>query len=567
MLKAKQVMLLLLVSWLYQPTAQAAAPVQSANDMVTTEQHLASEVGRQILAKGGNAIDAAVAIGYTLAVTLPCCGNLGGGGFMLIHLANGENAFLDFREVAPAGIRQQHFLTAAGEVDTDKLGYGFLPVGVPGTVLGLNTALKRYGTLPLKTLMAPAINYAEHGFKLSRYEADQIQNAGAALSKQPEAHAIFFKHGKYYRAGDNFKQINLAHSLKQISEHGSKAFYNGWIRDHIVAASEHEGGVLTKDDFNNYQVKWREPVQCQYRGYSILSAAPPSSGGTTICQSLNILSHFDLKSAGFHSADSIHYLAEALRFAFVDRNFSLGDPEFIKNPVQQLVSLDYAEKIANRINPKQATASTQLTSNKADRESQNTTHYSVVDHEGNAVAVTYTLDYLFGAKVVASNTGILMNNELHDFTIKSDTANEYGLVQGDNNLIQPNTRPLSSMSPTIVLRDNKPFMVLGAAGGSTIITTVLQAIINVIDYGMNIQQAIDAPRIHMQWLPDTIFNEPYAINPDTYKILKQRQHHLTPGSPWGTTTWGAAEAILQDKEGLLFGANDSRRPAGLATGN
>lgn len=548
--------------------AASLPPVQANQGMVVTSQHLATQVGVEILNKGGNAIDAAVAVGYALAVVEPCCGNIGGGGFMLVHLANGKNIFINFREKAPLAINTKLFLDKSGQPLSDATTKGYLAVAVPGTVMGLNEALAKYGTLPLKTVIEPAIKLAKNGFILEPYDVATLDKSSDAFKSQPNVAKIFLKNGQPFQPGDRLVQKDLAHTLTQISQQGTKAFYQASIANEIVVASKANGGVMTKKDLAGYSVEEMQPIICNYRGYQIISAPPPSSGGVTLCEILNITQAYPLGNLGYRGAQGTHYILEAMRYAYADRNVDLGDPDFIKNPIEKLLSPEYTQKIQQQIKPDQATDSNkigfQVQNNK---EKPQTTHYSIIDKQGNAVAVTYTLNGFFGAKVIPDNTGFFLNDEMDDFTLLPGVPNQFNLIQGAANSIQPGKRPLSSMTPTIVLKDNKVFMVLGAPGGSTITTQVLETIENVIDYGMNIQEAVDAPRFHMQWLPDTVYMEPFAFSPDTLDKLKQMGYHFTPGSPFNMPIWGAVAAIMRDpKTGVLFGASDSRRPAGLAEG-
>ncbi len=555
----------------------AAAPlaVESDRGMVVSSQHLASDVGAAILRAGGNAIDAAVAVGYALAVTHPCCGNLGGGGFMLIHLAGGRNTFINFRETAPRSATADMYLDAQGSPNPKKSLDGYLAVGVPGTVMGLETARQEYGTLPRATLLAPAIRLAQEGFILTRGDVDIFAPAAAKLHAQANVASIFLNHGDPLEPADRLVQKDLAATLRAISDGGSQAFYRGAIADSVVAASEANGGLLTREDFAAYTVTESAPVSCPYRGYTVISAPPPSSGGVTLCEMLGVLDGYPIKALGFHSSDSVHLLTEAMRYAYRDRNTYLGDPAFVKNPLERLISPGHAQAIRARIPAHRATPSATLGAPAAPNERATTTHYSVVDHLGNAVSVTYTINDDFGAKVIAGNTGFFLNDEMDDFTSKPGVANYFGLVQGSANAIAPGKRPLSSMTPTIVLKDGTPVLVLGAPGGSRIITTVLEIIVNVIDHGMTLQAAVDAPRIHHQWLPDTLAAEPFALSADTVSALTRMGYRVVPLEAWGTGN--AAEAIgiapanpAQamalgfPRPGLLYGASDSRAPAGAA---
>ena len=558
-------------------------PVTAEHGMVVSSQRIASEVGVDILKQGGNAVDAAVAVGYAMAVVNPCCGNLGGGGFATLHLADGRDAFLNFREKAPLASTETMYLDDHGEVIKGLSLKGYLAVAVPGTVMGLDTLLQKYGTLPRATVMAPAIRLAEEGFILDQGDADLLARGTESFAAEPNVAAIFLKDGKPLAAGDRLVQKDLAATLKQIVGQGPDAFYRGMIAEKVAAASAANGGILSERDFKDYTVTEDRPVHCSYRSYEIISAPPPSSGGTTICEILNILEGYPIKELGWHSAQSIHYLVEAMRHAFVDRNFLLGDPAFVNNPLDLLLSEDYAGEIRAKIDPDKASTSQKVQPGVAPHEGTETTHYSVVDDKGNAVSVTYTINAYFGAKVIAGDTGFFLNDEMDDFTIKPGVANLFGLVQGKANAIAPGKRPLSSMSPTIVTRDGKIFMVLGSPGGSRIITIVAQVILDVVEHGMTIQEAVNAPRIHHQWLPDEVAVEPFALSPDTRAKLEEMGYKIVEQSEWG-----AAEAILigpavaaadqtessgndamakrRPVPGLLYGGHDDRRPAGAVSG-
>jgi len=567
---------LLAIAGFYAPV-RAAAPLEleSRDGMVVTAQHAASEVGAAILRQGGNAVDAAVAVGYALAVTHPCCGNLGGGGFMTIHLADGRNTFLNFREKAPLAARADMYLDAHGNVISDKSLAGYLAVGVPGTVMGLETAREKFATLPRATLIAPSIRLAEEGFILTRGDVDILMDGTKAFRAQPNVAAIFLKNGEPYAPGDRLIQKNLAATLRAISAGGTDAFYHGAIAAAVSVASEAHGGLLTREDFAAYTVTESAPISCPYRGYTVMSAPPPSSGGVTLCEMLQVLEGYPLEKMGFHSSASLHVMAEAMRHAYRDRNTYLGDPAFVDNPVERLLSARNAESIRVQILPNRATPSSALKGEAASNEHATTTHYSIVDHLGNVVSVTYTINDDFGAKVIAGNTGFFLNNEMDDFTAKPGFANYYGLVQGKANAIAPGKRPLSSMTPTIVLKDGKPILVVGAPGGSRIITTVLEVIVNVLDYGMTLQEAVDAPRIHHQWFPDTLAGEPFALSADTVKALTGMGYQVVALPPWGAGNAAesigiapndpaSAKALGFVRPGRLYGANDSRAPAGSA---
>ncbi|MEO6610130.1 MAG: gamma-glutamyltransferase [Aestuariivirga sp.] len=558
-------------------------PVSAEHGMVVASQHLASEVGAEILKQGGNAIDAAVAVGYALAVTNPCCGNIGGGGFATIHLAGGQDVFVNFREKAPLAGTENMYLDAKGEVVPDLSLKGYLAVGVPGTVLGLDTMLKSYGTLPRDIVMAPAIKLADEGFALDQGDVDILATGSKDFAAQPNVGDTFLNAGQPWKTGDVFMQKKLAATLKLISDGGPDAFYKGPIAGALVAASAANGGILSKKDFEDYSVEELPPVHCSYRGYEVISSPPPSSGGTTLCEILNIVEGYPIGEMGFHSAASIHVMTEAMRHAFVDRNFELGDPDFVKNPIERLTSKDYAALVREKIDPAKASNSKDVSPGTAPHEGTQTTHYSIVDAQGNAVAVTYTLNAYFGARVIAGDTGFFLNDEMDDFTTKPGVANMFGLVQGKTNVIAPGKRPLSSMSPTIVKKDGKTFMVLGSPGGSRIITIVLEAIMNVVDHGMQVQEAVNMPRLHHQWLPDQISAEPFAISPDTAKALTDMGYKIVEQTPWGAaetiligpavdasatqaTSGNDAMAGSKPIPGRLYGAHDDRRAAGAAVG-
>ncbi|HEX5379135.1 MAG TPA: gamma-glutamyltransferase [Phenylobacterium sp.] len=534
--------------------AASPEPVAGSEGMVVSAQHLASDVGAQVLRRGGNAVDAAVAVGYALAVVYPQAGNLGGGGFMTIRLADGRATFLDFREKAPLGATATMFQDSEGKVVPGLSTDSWKAVGVPGTVLGLETARVRYGTLPRGVLMAPAIGLARDGFTLGQGDVGAIAQESAGLARDPAAKRIFLPHGRPLTKGDRLVQADLAKTLALISSKGPAAFYQGPIGAAISEASAKGGGILTKEDFARYRVRELKPVECDYRGFHVISAPPPSSGGVAICEALNILSGYDLAAAGFHSAQEVHYLVEALRRTYVDRNNRLGDPDFVANPLSELLDPAYAARLRAGIDPELPTPSSTLGPSAAVREGRNTTQYDVVDREGNAVSVTYTLNDWFGAHRVAGATGIVVNNEMDDFTSKPGVPNLYGLVEGPLNAIAPGKTPLSSMSPTIVTKDGKVALVIGSPGGSRIITITLEAIINAVDHGMDVQEAINAPRIHHQWLPDAVYLEPFALSADTRRLLEARGYKLEDQGHWGIA------------EGIAVGA-PRLAPAQRATGN
>ncbi|MBI1174381.1 MAG: gamma-glutamyltransferase [Sideroxydans sp.] len=555
-----------------QFNAQAASqpPVAAEHGMVVTAQHLATHVGVDVLKAGGNAVDAAVAVGYALAVVYPAAGNLGGGGFMTIALADGRKTFLDFREKAPLAATANMYLDKDGNVVKGASTYGYLAVGVPGTVSGMELAREEYGTMPRAALLAPAIRYAQQGFVLRPGDVEMLATATDAFRKDPASASIFLKHGEPFRAGQKLVQHDLARTLRRISQSGADGFYKGPVGAAIVASMRAGGGIITQADLDQYRARELKPVECSYRGYGIVSAPPPSSGGVTLCEMLNVLEGYPLHDLGYRSAQAMQYQIEAMRHAYVDRNSYLGDPDFVHNPLDRLLSPAYAAKIRAAIDPHQAGVSSDMAPGVAPHEGTNTTHYSIIDRWGNAVSVTYTLNNWFGAKVTAAHTGVLLNDEMDDFTSKVGVPNSYGLVQGEANAIAPGKRPLSSMTPTIVTRDGKPVMVLGTPGGSRIITVVLLTMLNVIDYGMDIQQAVDAPRFHQQWLPDYTNLEAGAISPGVRATLAgwgqkfgppQEANHVAAILVGASRLGGKP---LGDNR--YYGANDTRRHTGLALG-
>jgi gamma-glutamyltranspeptidase / glutathione hydrolase len=560
--------------------AASLPPVESTTGLVVSAQRLAAEAGVGILRQGGNAIDAAVAVAYAEAVVNPCCGNIGGGGFLTAHLADGRDIFLNFRETAPAAASRDMYLDAAGKPVRSASLVGWKSVAVPGSVLGLDTALVKYGSMPRMAVMADAIHLARDGFVLTGADADILAHGAALLRRDPEAARIFLRpDGLPLRAGDRLVQSDLAATLQDIAEHGSDGFYHGGIPRAAEAASRAGGGIITAADFEAYRITEGQPLSCTYRGYIILSAPPPSSGGATICETLNILEGYDLHGMGFHAAEAVHHMTEALRLSFFDRNTYLGDPAFVRAPLRRLLSKDYAARLRGTIGDR-ATASASLGPLvSATGEKPETTHFSVIDRHGGAVAVTTTINGAFGAGVVAGKTGFLMNDEMDDFTLKANVANQFGLVQGDANAIAPNKRPLSSMAPTVVMKGGTVEMVLGSPGGPRIITATLETILNMVDYGMNAQEAVDAPRLHHQWQPDILFAEPFALSPDTKALLEQMGYHIQEQRPWGAValiasgrmtsarpTKAAADSVATHvaAPAVYFGANDSRRPAGIA---
>ncbi|RMQ40124.1 Gamma-glutamyltranspeptidase [Pseudomonas cichorii] len=556
----------------YSPTyAASQAPVAAENGMVVTAQHLASHVGVDVLKNGGNAVDAAVAVGYALAVVYPAAGNLGGGGFMTIQLADGRKTFLDFREKAPLAATADMYLDKQGNVIPDLSAKGHLSVAVPGTVAGMEMALNKYGTRKREEIIAPAIKLAEDGFALQQGDVDLLSSATDVFkADMADSGSIFLDKGEPMKVGQKLVQKDLAKTLKEISAKGNDGFYKGWVAKALVDSSQAGKGIITQADLDHYKPRELAPIECDYRGYHVVSAPPPSSGGVVICQMLNILEGYPMKELGYRSAQGMHYQIEAMRHAYVDRNSYLGDPDFVKNPIEHLLDKNYATKLRNAIEPQKAGDSNKIKPGVAPHEGNNTTHYSIVDKWGNAVSVTYTLNNWFGAGVMASKTGVILNDEMDDFTTKVGVPNMYGLVQGEANAIAPGKTPLSSMSPTIVTKDGKVVMVVGTPGGSRIITATWLTMLNVIDYGMNIQEAVDAPRFHQQWQPETTNLETFAVSPDTQKILESWGHKFTGPQPLNHVA-----AILVGAPSLggkpvgnnrFYGANDPRRNTGLSLG-
>ena len=537
-------------------------PVHGRHGMVATEEETATRIGLEVLQQGGNAVDAAVTVGFALAVTLPRAGNLGGGGFMLVHdAARGHTVAIDYREKAGGNASRDMFLNDKGEADPEKSRDSGLAVGVPGTVAGLALALERYGTISLAQALAPALRLAEQGIVVSEDLAASLDGAGDRLCQWSSSAKIFCKvGGAPYQAGETLVQRDLAASLRLIAEQGPGALYRGPIGQKIVGAVARAGGNLTIADLRSYEAVVREPVRGDYRGYEIASMPPPSSGGVHIVQILNTLEGFPIGPLGHNGAKTIHLMAEAMKLAYADRSEYLGDPDFVAVPVAALTSKAYAEHLRGLIDRTRARPAVEIKPGELTPfDSPDTTHFSIVDAAGNAVANTYTLNFSYGTGLVAEGTGILLNNELDDFSAKPGVPNAYGLIGGDANAVGPNKRPLSSMSPTIVLRAGKPFLVTGSPGGSRIITTVLQIIMNVIDHGMNIAEATYAPRIHHQWLPDELRIEE-GLSPDTIRLLEQMGHQVTVKDAMGST-----QSIMVTGAGL-FGSSDPRTPGGLTLG-
>ena len=536
-------------------------PVVANNGMVATEQELASRIGLDILKAGGNAVDAAVGIGFALAVALPNAGNLGGGGFMMVHDAKtGKSVALDFREVAPLKATRNMYLDDKGNVINGKSLYTHYAVGVPGTVAGMEHALKKWGTMPLDKVIAPSIALAEKGFPVSETLAKILRQEQKNMGKWPATTEIFWKDGAPLKRGDLLVQKDLAQSMRLIAQQGAKAFYEGAIAQKIAAEMAPHAGAVTLQDLREYKVAEREPVRGTYRGYEVVTMPPPSSGGTHLVQILNMLEQWPLAQWGQNSAQTLHHMAESSKLAYADRSEYLGDPDFVKIPLKGLTSKRYAESLAKTIDPNRARPAKEIKPGQPQPyESDQTTHYSVVDKAGNAVAVTYTLNTNFGSGIDAKGTGILLNNEMDDFAAKPGVANAYGLVGGDANAVAAKKRPLSSMTPTLVLKDGKPTLVTGSPGGARIITTVLQTVVNTIDFGNNPAEAAAAPRVHHQWTPDELRVEK-GLSPDTLALLKQRGHNIAVKPSMGRTQ------TIQIRNGQLYGYSDPRNPDGQTLG-
>jgi gamma-glutamyltranspeptidase/glutathione hydrolase len=517
---------------------------------------IASEIGAQILAQGGNAIDAAVATGIALAVALPRAGNLGGGGFMLAYIADEDKTIaIDYREMAPKKAHRDMFLDKEGNVDNQKARFSHLSSGVPGTVAGLSYALEKYGTMSWKQVVTPAIKLAEQGILVSYDLSENLKSRKAWLtSNKATAEAYFKTGGESYQPGETLVQPDLAWTLKRLAEKGPSEFYQGEIAKRIVKDMAKNGGLITLDDMANYKVAQREAITTTYNGYQVASMPPTSSGGVHIAQMLNILEHFPIKEMGYGSADATHLLSEVMKLAYADRSEYLGDPDHFNVPIKGITSKLYAKELANKISLSKAKPSSEIKpGNPAPYESPDTTHFSVMDKYGNAVSNTYTLNFSYGSGIVIPGTGILMNNEMDDFSSKPGVPNGFGLIGGEANSIQPHKRPLSSMTPTMIFKDNKPYVVTGSPGGSRIITTVLQVLINVMDHDMNIAAAVHAPRVHHQWLPDRLELEP-GFSPDTLKLLQGKGQNIKQGK-----TMGSVQSIMY-QNGLFYGVSDPRRP-------
>ena len=536
-------------------------PVYGKNGMVASEQGLATQVGLDILKQGGNAIDAAVAVGFALAVVLPNAGNIGGGGFMVLHDdKTGKDVAIDFREIAPAKASRDMYLDNQGNVIDGKSLFTHDASGVPGTVAGMEYALKKWGTMPLSKVLEPAIKLADKGFIVSDVLAQTLKEEKSTLGKWSSSKAIFFKNGEPLKSGDLLVQKDLAKSLRLIAKQGAKAFYQGEIATKIAKEMQSHGGTMTLEDLKAYKVVERQPIIGDYRGYKVVTMPPPSSGGVHLIEILNMLEHYPIKEDGVNSAKNIHHMAESMKLAYADRSEYLGDPDFVKIPVTGLTSKAYANELVKTIDDNKARLSSNIKPGKPQPyESDQTTHFSVMDKAGNAVAVTYTLNLNFGSGIVAAGTGILLNNEMDDFSVKPGVPNAFGLVGGTANAIEAKKRPLSSMTPTIVMKNNKPWLVTGSPGGARIITTVLQSVVNTIDHEMNPAEAIITPRVHHQWLPDELRVEE-GISPDTIKLLQDKGHKVVTKAPMGRIQ------IIQADDSGFYGYSDPRNPDGKTLG-
>ena len=533
-----------------QSKLAARQPVRTRQAMVVAEEPVATEIGAAVLKSGGNAVDAAVAVGFALAVTFPYAGNIGGGGFMLIRLADGRTTFLDFRERAPEKATRNMYLDPAGNVTADSID-GWRASGVPGTVRGLEMAHHKFGRKTWPELLAPAIALAKNGFTVPYSLSSSLHDSAAKFNKFPESKRVFLNGGAGFEMGAHFSQPDLARTLERISKNPSD-FYEGETAKLIAAGMAANGGLITATDLKNYKVAERQPLTGKYKGYDVITAPPPSSGGIGILQMLGMLENSGYEKPGAGSAASIHYVAEVMRRYFADRSEYFGDPDFFKVPIRALLNPAYIAKQKSTIDLNRATPSSEIGPGKlAGYESTETTHFSIVDKDGNAVAMTYTLNGGYGSHVTVPGTGILLNNEMDDFSAKPGVPNMFKLIQGEANAIQPGKRPLSSMTPTILVRDGKPVLVVGGPGGSKIISSVLQVILNVVDFGMNAQDAVDAPRFHHQWQPDVLAIEK-GFSPDTVRILESLGHKVE-----STTSVARIEAIVIDN-GLLQGGADGR---------
>ena len=537
-------------------------PQVGRTGMVVGPERLASEVGYQILQQGGNAVDAAVATGFALAVTYPRAGNLGGGGFMLVHLAQqNRQVFIDYREMAPGASTRDMYLDPEGNVDRKTLYFSYLSAGVPGSVAGLLHALEQYGTMTVRQVLQPAVDLALKGFPVSFALHSDLTERAERLGADPAAGASYLVHGAAPALGSVFIQPDLGRVLQTIRDYGHSGFYEGWVAKTIAQAMAENGGIITEADLKNYVVVEREPVRGTFREYEIVSAPPPSSGGTHIIQMLNILEGYDLKSMGHNSAAYIHHVIEAMKVAYADRAAHMGDPDFTPVPVAQLVSKAYAQEVREAIDPTRARSAAEIQSGTfEDTESLDTTHFSVADQYGNVVSNTYTLNFSFGSHIVVPGTGILLNNEMADFMTKPGTPNAFGLIESQANEVAAGKRPLSSMSPTLILKEGQPWLATGSPGGSLIISSVMQTVLNAMEFDMNIAAAAAAPRVHHQWMPDKLRIES-GVSADTIRLLTVLGHPIEEN----VRTLGRTQSIMIE-DGWFLGATDTRRPSGWVAG-
>lgn len=553
---SKTISVLLIASFL-TTSDLAKDPVRAKKGMVVSSESIATEVGVKILKQGGNAVDAAVAVGFTLAVTYPYAGNLGGGGFMVVHLAGGKDITIDFREKAPKKAFRNMFLNKAGKLDTNLSQYGWTSSGVPGTVAGLIHALEKYGTMKLKDVIQPAIDLAENGFPVSYKLATSINKYNKDFNRFESSKKIFTRNGGFVEEDGLFIQKDLAKTLTLIKEEGIKGFYEGETAKLIEEQSKESGGYITLEDLMEYQPVERTPLYGKYKEYEIISMPPPASGGVAIIEALNLLEHYKFDKDDWGSSYYYKTLTDVLKYVYYDRAKYLGDPDFVKMPLDTLLSKDYSKKIIRQISKKVFPKE-----NFSDlKEHNETTHYSVADEFGNAVSTTYTINSAYGSKVVVDGAGFLMNNEMDDFSAKPGTPNQFGLIGSEANSIQPGKRMLSSMSPVIVLKNRKPYLVTGSPGGATIITSVLQVVMNVLEFNMNIRDAVELPRIHHQYLPNHIEYEKYGLSKDVKENLRKEGEIIGPKK-----NLGCVESILIDEAGIFWGAADPRGGSGLAKG-
>ena len=554
----KSISLSLLVILLLATTTGLASkrPVRAKNGMVVSADLLASNVGVRILQQGGNAVDAAVAVGFALAVTFPGAGNIGGGGFMVIRMADGRTTTFDYREKAPSAARKDMFLDAKGNFVPERSQDGYLSSGVPGSVAGLLLALEKFGSVSRQKAMQPAIDLAARGFRLGPEFTDELKSELRELSKYPSTRKLFTNDGKPLEQGIVFVQKDLARTLQRIQKLGRDGFYKGRTADLIAAEMKRGGGLISLEDLNSYQAVERPPVRGSYHGYDVISMGPPSSGGMVLIEMLNLLAPYHISKYGFGSSKTIALMTEAMKLAYADRAEFMGDADFYPVPVNRLISREYADERRSLLDTMRATPSLQISHGAIPaKEGTHTTHYSVVDKWGNAVSVTTTINSWYGSKIVVDGAGFFLNNEMDDFASKPGAPNQFGLVGGEANSVQPNKRMLSAMTPTIVLKDNQPYLVLGSPGGSTIITSVLQVLVNVLDHHMNVAEANDAPRFHHQWLPDTLLFEKFGFSRDVVENLEKRGYAVRQRGG----TLGRVEAILIDRaNGYLFGSTDPR---------